>query len=263
MIAASDIAGALRALGVRRDDVLMVHSDVRQCLRVEGRDRAAKLETVCRGLEQAVEDGTLLLPTFTYSFCENRAYDPVHSPSTVGLLTEAFRRRPGIRRTADPMFSCAVRGPLAPPWEDRLMRPAATTDAFGPHSVFAYLLAADAKIACLGVEPTFATFVHHVEQRERVPYRYFKTFRGEVVERGRRRAAEARYYVRDLEADAENLFDPLVAVLRAEGVVRETRLDRGPSLSVVCAREHERVTARLLRADPEYLLERRHRIGVA
>lgn len=32
------------------------------------------------------------MPTFTYSFCKNEIYDKLNSKSTVGVLTEYFRK---------------------------------------------------------------------------------------------------------------------------------------------------------------------------
>lgn len=262
MITARDIAAALRGLGAGAGDVLFVHSDVRACLRVAGDTRDQKLDTICSGLEATVARGTLLLPTFTYSFCHELAFDRRQSPSTVGLLSEVFRRRPGVRRTADPLFSCAVRGPLPAPWEERLMQPA-DTDAFGSESVFAYLLEADARLAFIGLDVFWATLVHHVEQRERVPYRYFKDFHGEIVDGDERRASTARYYVRRLDGDFENHFPPLAEALHAAGLVAETRLPRGPELRVVGARDFAAFATAKLRQDPEFLLERGHRERVA
>jgi aminoglycoside 3-N-acetyltransferase len=255
VITSADITGALRRLGVRPHDVLFVHSDVRRLLRAEGRTRDEKLATVARGLEDAVPEGTLILPTFSWSFCGGEPFDRDASPSAVGVLTEFFRRRPGVRRTADPLFSCAVRGPLPPPWERRLMQPG-DTDAFGPESVFAYLVQANARIALLGVDATRATLIHHVEQLERVPYRYTKAFHGIVKDATSETPATARYYVRDLDAGAENDLVPLVGELRTAGVLAETELERGPQIGLVCAQDLVAVTGELVRQDPEFLLER-------
>jgi aminoglycoside 3-N-acetyltransferase len=41
------------------------------------------------------------------------SYHVERTPSSVGLLTEMFRRTPGVRRSAHPLSSLAVRGPLA------------------------------------------------------------------------------------------------------------------------------------------------------
>ncbi|MCW1523361.1 AAC(3) family N-acetyltransferase, partial [Campylobacter jejuni] len=59
------------------------------------------------------KEGTLLMPTFTYSFCKNETYDKVHSKGKVGVLNEFLELAGGVRRTSDPIFSFAVKGAKA------------------------------------------------------------------------------------------------------------------------------------------------------
>jgi aminopeptidase-like protein/aminoglycoside N3'-acetyltransferase len=254
---AREITHALAGCGVRPGDTLIVHSDVRDSLRVEGRTVADKLETISAGLRDAVADGTLILPTFTYSFCRGEAFDVEASPSTVGALTEWFRGRPGVRRTPDALFSVAVAGRVHPAWEERLFA-LGDTDCFGPDSVFAYLRAVNAKIAFYGVDFESCTFVHHVEQLARVPYRYMKTFSGTVRAGGAETAVRAGYNVRDLAGDTENLFAPLAELLVREGLAQSVRLPDGPELLVTDAASVEAVALRELAADPRFLLRSRH-----
>jgi aminoglycoside 3-N-acetyltransferase len=258
VIEARDIAAAIRDLGVEAGDTLWVHAGLQTALAMAGASPAEKVATVLRGLEQAVPDGTLMVPTFTYSFARGEPFDVDASPSTVGVLGEHLRRRPGVRRTADPMFSAAVRGPLPPAWSAGLFE-ARDTDCFGEDSVFAYLRTVDAKLLFLGVGLPYCTFVYHVEQRIRVPYRYFKVFTGTIRAGDRTVATTARYYVRDLESDVENFFDPLADALLASGAARRTTLPRGPALLVTSARAVEAETVRRVRENPDFLLRRGHR----
>jgi aminoglycoside 3-N-acetyltransferase len=258
MIEARDIAAWLTSLGVRSTDTLWVHAGVQTALKVAGATAADKVETVLDGLEQAVPDGRLMVPTFTYSFTRDAPYDTAASPSTVGVLSERFRQRRGVRRTADPIFSAAVRGPLPEEWERRLLA-VGNTDCFGEHSVFAFLREVDARMAFLGVGFSYCTFVYHVEQRLAVPYRYFKTFGGTVVADGREQPTTARYFVRDLDADVESDFAALEEALLETGAARRATLPRGPSVLVTSARAVEAEAVRRIREHPDFLLSRGHR----
>ena len=62
-------------------------------------------------LEVLGSEGTLLVPTYTYSFCENKSFDVNNSPSTIGPFTEFFRKQKNILRSKDPIFSVAGIGP--------------------------------------------------------------------------------------------------------------------------------------------------------
>ena len=56
------------------------------------------------------EDGTLVVPTFNYSFTQGDVFDIRHSPSSVCVISEYFRNRTGVVRSSDPIFSVAAKG---------------------------------------------------------------------------------------------------------------------------------------------------------
>ncbi len=256
MISAADIAGALRALGVARGDVLVVHSDLRRCLALEGRGREEKMATLLHGLREAIgPDGVLAVPTFTYSYCRGEDYDVATSPSTVGALGEHVRRLPGVRRTADPIFSTAIIGALPDRWEEALFS-IRDTDSFGERSVFAWLEETRARLLFLGVGFEFCTFVYRAEQLEGVPYRYMKAFAGSVRDGARAARTTARYFVRDVEAGVENDFSRLERDLRERGLLAAGELKRGPGLLVTDTEAVLKAVREGLSTDPSYLLAR-------
>jgi aminoglycoside 3-N-acetyltransferase len=257
VIAASQIVEALRAAGVRSGDALYVHAGLQGALRVEGAGREEKMDTVLTALSDAVGEGCLMMPTFTYSFCRDEPFDTAASPSTVGMLTERFRAREDVRRIPDPIFSSAVAGQLADGWDERLFA-VGDVDCFGEESVFAHLYAADARLLFFGVGFEFCTFVHLVEQRHGVPYRYLKPFTGEVISDGTSVQATARYYVRDLEQKVESDFAPLGRLLLERGHAREVQIPRGPRVLAVPARAVHDVALEQLRRNPDFLLTRGH-----
>jgi aminoglycoside 3-N-acetyltransferase len=255
MIAGSDVTAALGELGVDPGDTLYVHSGMQGAVRMEGDTREEKMDAVIAGLEGAVPDGRLIMPTYTYSFCRDETYDVRESPSTVGLLTERFRRREGVRRTLDPIFSSALTGALPAAWEERLFT-ARDVTCFGEESLFAHLYEIDAKLVFFGVSFEFCTFLYLVEQRLEVPYRFMKEFRGDVVDGAAVTPVSAHYYVRRLDEDVENTFMPLAAELLERGLARELRIPRGPALLVAGARATHDVAAERIASDPDYLLTR-------
>ena len=258
MIGPSDISEALRGLGVTPGDTLFVHAGMQGALRADGDTREAKMDTVVGGLVDAVGEGTLMLPTFTYSYCEGQDFDIAGSPSTVGMLTEHFRTRPGVERTAEPIFSTAVWGPVADEWRDPLFG-VGDKNCFGEQSVFAYLWEVDAMIAFFGVGFEYCTYLYLVEQRQEVPYRYLKRFSGNTVDlEGVARPTVADYLVRDLEADVVNEFGPLAEELRERGLMGEDRIPKGPRLLAARARDIADVATEHLGANPDYLLARGH-----
>ena len=65
----SDFTQSLKALGVEEGDVLFVHSDIAAFGLLATRDRNLLFNSIVHAIEEAVGDeGTIIMPTFTYSF---------------------------------------------------------------------------------------------------------------------------------------------------------------------------------------------------
>lgn len=154
----------LAALGLCRGMKLAVHSRLITFGRIEG-----GVATVYDALRQAVgEEGTLVLPTYTFYLDANTPYDPKSTPSReVGVLPEYGRRQPEMRRTLCPMHGHAVCGP-----DSHYLFDADISHSLGVGSAFEAMHEADFHLLLLGC--TFlegATFIHHVEANATVPYR--------------------------------------------------------------------------------------------
>jgi aminoglycoside 3-N-acetyltransferase len=235
-------------------ETLFVHSGLQAAMRVAGRRPAEKMATIVEGLAASVPEGVVAMPTFTYSFTEGEVFDPAETPSTVGALTEFFRGRGGVRRTLEPNFSCALDGEAGAGWS-RLFEPG-DTDAFGDNGIFGFLRERRARLLFFGVGFEYCTYVHHVEQRLGVPYRYFKDFPGVVRHEGEDHRVTARYFVRRLEEDVVPSFDALADELLARERMLSRSLPRGPRLLLTDAAAVEEVAADCVAADPDFLLTR-------
>lgn len=106
-----DLAALLRALGVEHGDVLMVHSawDGLRQLTV----KPSQVIAMLKGL--LGEQGTLVMPAGPIMQFQNgiQVFDVQKSPSSLGLLSESFRRMPEVLRSPVPMGSVCASGPLA------------------------------------------------------------------------------------------------------------------------------------------------------
>ena len=61
----------------------------------------------------------------------------------------------------------------------------------------------DIKFLTIGlrVPPNGITYIHYLEEKMKVPYRYYKTFRGITIREGTRIPCKSAFYVRDLDAN--------------------------------------------------------------
>ncbi len=110
-INAGDIRTALNALGVAHSDKLVVHSSFGSLGGVEG-GPAAVIDTL---IEHCGKEGLLMMPSFNMAYyrgtCDGDVvFDWKNSPSTVGIITDEFRKHKDVVRSLNPTHSMAVYG---------------------------------------------------------------------------------------------------------------------------------------------------------
>ncbi len=160
-----DFIQDLIRMGVKPDDVLVVHSSMKAIGAVEG-----GADTVLDAMMEYLEDGLLILPTHTWKQMgpEHRDFDPETEPSCVGILTELFRRRPGVVRSLHPTHSVAVYGKRSREYvagEENCSTPCP------PEGCWGRMENEQAKILLIGVGHERNTFIHAVEEGLDVPER--------------------------------------------------------------------------------------------
>ena len=174
--AVAQLTGMWNASGIRRGDTVLIHSSLSRLVR-RLRRQAVKLgpHDILKSFQDASgRSGTLLFPLFNFGFARGEPFDIRHTPSEMGVLTEAARTHPEAVRTGHPIYSFAVLGYLA----GRFCG-IENFSGYGPDSPFAVLRDLDGKIAVLDLaDQDSMTFYHHVEEMEQVPYRYHKKFYG-------------------------------------------------------------------------------------
>lgn len=156
-----ELRGGFRGLGLDAGDGVLVHSSLSSLGRVDG-----GAETVVDALRDAVGDhGTVMMPTFTRY---DRPYDLDTSPSTVGAITEAFRKRPRAVRSTHPTKSVAAIGPDAA----SLVADHDPRNSIGPGSPIHRLIdERDGDVLLLGVDHTTNSALHVAERLADLPYR--------------------------------------------------------------------------------------------
>jgi len=160
----AEIASDLQALGIKKGDVLFVHSSLKSLGWVDGGP-----ETVIGALTDVLgQDGTLAMPAFSFDcFRPGTPFDHEFSPSTVGLITETFRRQPGVLRSRHPTHSVAARGPQA---QFIIAGHDETTSPCGRSGPFGKLYDLDADVLFLGCGLDCNTTLHAVEDWAGAPY---------------------------------------------------------------------------------------------
>lgn len=242
----TDLTDAIREVGIKRGDVVSLQVSIS---RLGIPDAHLDVGSVSGMLVSAFREvmgpeGTLVVPTYTYSFGRGEAFDVARTPSTIGDFTEWFRLLPEAKRSRDPMLSSAGIGPLT----SEILR-CESRSCFGPGSTFDQLKMAEAKICTLGIELHWATFRHHIEESAEVPFRFHKVFTGTITENGTSSVESWTYFAAPFLTNCEANGIQLQKMLLEAGLARSARIGRG-FISSVSAMEYFNFGLKSLAKDP-------------
>ncbi len=171
-----DLRDGLRNIGAADCETLFIHSDVMFGRPAEGFKRREYLKILYEVLlDLGVKN--IIVPTFTYSFPNHEDYDITNSKTSMGVFNEYVRKLDGRFRTDDPLLSLSVPQDM----EERFSN--VSSHSLGTGSGLDIIHHMDGvKFLFLGaVMSECFTYVHYVEKKLNVPYRFDMSFEGNVI----------------------------------------------------------------------------------
>ena len=221
-----DIVNALKEIGITEGDNIFIHNNLGFYGVLEGCNSA---DDLCRIFLEAITEvitvkGTVVVPTFSYSYCHGEIYNPETSKTTCGLLAEYLIKNYPQNRTLDPNFSVCGFGPG---FDDYLK--CNIHESFGRDSFWEKFINNNGKFVCMNVNAS-STFVHYIEHQKDVDYRYNKAFNGVTVVNGVEKKDYAVHYVFDGEDDYP-CYPRMSEVSFEAGIVKKALLSRGTVLT--------------------------------
>jgi aminopeptidase-like protein/aminoglycoside N3'-acetyltransferase len=248
----TDLINGFRQIGLRPGDIVFFqvsHAAVgaAEC----GSSENEVPELLYSAMREVIgSEGTMLVPTFSFSFCRNEDFDIQTTPCIQGPWSssldflEYFRALPGVVRSADPIHSVSGLGPKA---EELLSRLPNTS--FGEDCLHDRLLKSGGKICGIGVSLADAPFLHYVEEAMGVPFRYKKLFTGRT---GRNGKLSNKGWISSVPIQAANCFPDgtrLEKIARSEGLCRMADVGLGEVVSIDCRSFYELIRREIAR-DP-------------
>ena len=223
--------------GILPGDTVLIHSNVARTVIEQSRylGYRVKPEDVLKSFLDAVgSQGTLILPLFNFDFTKGAPFDIRTTPSQMGILTELARMNPGAVRTGHPIYSFVAIGKNA-----IFFKSINNRSAYSEDSPFGLLGKIDGKIAVLDLPDSKSmTFYHHVEEVNKVDYRYFKDFVGDYTDiNGVTTRETYTIFVRDLAKGVVSYADPAGELLWSRGLYKGYRPNVDTGLRVIQAAE--------------------------
>lgn len=221
-----DIVEKLYAIGIKKGDDVFIHSN----LGFYGvLDSCESAEELCKAfllaiLEVIGNNGTIITPTYSYSYCHGQVYDPLTTKTTCGMLSTYMIKKYPTNRTLDPNFSICGIGKNIEEYKKCNIH-----ETFGQGSFWESFKINEGKIICMNFDAG-STFVHYIERQNNVNYRYNKAFNGQTIINGRIYKDYAVHFVYDGENNAP-CMERVDDLCRRNQICKEAFLGKGTILA--------------------------------
>ena len=241
------IADALRQLGVRPGDVLMLHSSLRSLGHVV--DGAATVVDAL--LDVLGPTGTLVGPSFNYPTAQapGFVFHPLNTPSDMGAIADEIRRRAGNLRSRHLTHSISAIGPQA-----EAIVTAGGLTAWDADSPLGTVFKLGGRFLLLGVTYDSFTAAHVLEVAFPLRHRKIDTLRRRLRQPdGALIPFESTVYLRDVGYPGYD-FNRLGQAMEDAGLTRVAPVGNAIARLIPAQPMRKFVTPRIQR-DPDYLLQ--------
>lgn len=249
--AKKDIVNALIGVGLVKGDNIFIHSNLGFFGRPQGIDKKGELCSMFKNaiFEVIGIEGTIVVPTFSYSFCNGEIFDKLNTESVCGIFSEYIRQEPEAIRSDDANFSITAIGK-----NSNYFTIESPQYSFGKNSFWERFLNVNGKICNFNFD-SGSTFIHYVEKVLTVPYRYDKLFKGISVVSGKRLEKSFYHFVYDLSKhNDEPDFVKFDKKAKELGLSRVSNLGRG-QITCVTARDAFNLIKIEIREHPDFLIK--------
>jgi aminoglycoside N3'-acetyltransferase len=246
----------LSPLAIPAEQILMLHVRLKG-LRESDRlspilgdcDYPTLVQLLLEGIKRQFKPVAVLVPAFTYGFTKTGVFDRTKTAGEVGRFGEEVRSTVSPElRSLDPVFSVLdLDGALTSP-------EGGYVTAFGPGSMLDELGLRTFVSVNINLPELVSTYLHYLEHRLSVPYRYSKTFSGLISTDGNVwEPIHYDYNVRRLDVDTRWRRKKIAAELINKGVLHQVE-DGGVPMRWIHSNDLDTAMGELLSSDPYYLV---------
>jgi len=242
---------ALQTIGLKEGDIVLLHSDATVVRELTGLKWADSMNLLKDCFFNVLGDcGTLIVPTFNWDFCKGKTYVHQKTRSQTGMFSNYILSDEFSIRSFHPIYSFAGIGPAS----NNIFQ-SISNSSFGENSVFHRLHKLNAKIVMFNFDMG-TTFVHYVEQKIGVDYRYLKNFKGRVINGNHDYIDEFDMNVRYLDKGIKVSLKKLHKDLQKIGKMISANIADNLYVSMFTCEDLYNVIFKKLNESPYYLLEK-------
>lgn len=244
-----DVLKTLKSIGADDCEALFIHSDVFFGNPPADFNRKEYLQIFYKILLELKV--SIIVPTFTYSFCNNEDYDVRKSKTSIGALNEYIRKQEGRYRTLDPLLSLSVPMDMMGRFSvisEHSLGKGCGLDIIHEMGGVKFLFLGAKQGECF-------TYVHYVEKMLNVPYRYDQPFEGTIIDYDGHRFEKRQYiHTHCYGVKIPPNYDYFEEELIAKGLVRKSRLGNS-YVSCLCEKDAFNEIGSRIKNDPYYFVQ--------
>ena len=141
------------------------------------------------------KNGNIFVPTYSYSFTKkNKKFNLKKTKADIGYFPNFFLKQKNIVRSHDPMMSIAGLGPRV---KEILLN--SSNNTFGKNCVLERLFKiSNLKCCHVGLGYDWIPFVHYLDWKNKVSFRFDKIFSGFIEKNGKKKKIKWVYFARYL-----------------------------------------------------------------
>jgi len=218
----NDIIKSFSKINLKRNDNLIVTTSLGMLGLINTKNNIN--ETFLRITKDYIgKNGTLFVPTYTYSFGKKKIFNVKKTKSSIGDFGNFILKQKNIYRSEDPMMSIAGLGPKA----EKILTIDKKT-SYGKGCIFEKMLKIDLKILNIGLGPNWIPFIHYLDFLNKVPFRYDKYFKGQIIDRNKKKKNIIWHYpVRNSDEESRANGHVLGKLAEKKKIFTSAKLGRG------------------------------------
>ncbi len=247
----AELISAIKSTGITKGDIIFSHSNIGFLGFPNGNKDPDYIFKIILDsfLDVIGREGTFIVPTFTYSFPKHKIFDATTSKSTCGYFTEMFRKLSNSYRSNDPCVSVSAIGKYAKDFTKNI-----PVNAYAENSFFDRFYKSEGKICNINLSSSFQTFLHYIERKLNVPYRFDKAFNGIIIKNSKKEKKESIIWVRYLTKGTQVNINSLGLLAEQIGLCKNASIGRG-FISTITAKDTFDIIKKTLPRRPWFLTE--------
>lgn len=176
-----DFEKILNIIYRKKNDIFVFQTDIVNSLRYYNLAGLSVANNILIKIEKIFFDKTILFPAFSNDLVLKKKYDVKLSKPYTGIIPNTALESNKYFRTESPLHSFLVKGKML---SDIKKLKQETT--WGEGSIFDWLYRNNALWVSLNLDLNRGCAIHHMaEEKTKVPYRFYKIFRGKIYDNGK------------------------------------------------------------------------------